>query len=201
MDSEFGRVDVVPNGTAPCNSDPECAEAVESGLPILPVAGVLAHSLGVGSLPASPGQPCIILGIDRIVVIAKSSRGESFSFSAISDITFGNYWHGQFHVVTSTGWSGGREVCPRAHPGDGVLDYLRIEESMSFRQRLKARRKMRSGSHLPHPGLRVSRIESLILQGPNLLTVDGVPRGRYVLVECCIDPGRAQVVMPIATTN
>lgn len=201
MNFENSRRDAFPSGTVSCNSDAECAEAVAAGFPIIPVAGELAHALGVVRDLTSRDQQCVILSIDRIVVTATSSRSKTFSFSAISDVTFGNYWLGEFHVITSTGWTGGREVCPRAHPGDGVLDYLRLEASMSLRQRLKARTRMRSGTHLPHPGLYVSRIESVLLEGPNLLTVDGVARGRFDAVECFVDAGKAQVVVPVVITN
>lgn len=199
MNADFERRDVVPDDAIFCNSDAECAEAAASGIPFIPLAGELAHALGAGSALISAGQQCVILSIDQILIKATSTSGEIFHFNAISDLTFGSYWHGEFHVITSTGWTGGREVCPRAHPGDGVLDYLRVETAMSLRQRLKARRKMRSGTHLPHPSLRVSRLTSLTLEGPLLLIVDGVARGKYAQIDCSIEASSAQVVLPMAT--
>lgn len=201
MNADFERRDVVPDGTIFCNSDAECAEAAASGVPFIPLVGELAHALGVRSVLISPGQQCVILSIDQIVVTAFSISGEVFYFNGISDLTFGNYWHGEFHVITSTGRTGGREVCPRAHPGDGVLDHLRVDAAMSLRQRLKARRKMRSGTHLPHPSLGVSRLSSITLKGPMLLTLDGVARGKYAQIECSVDPASAQVVVPMAIAN
>ncbi|NBO55323.1 MAG: hypothetical protein EBU84_12195, partial [Actinobacteria bacterium] len=89
MNADFERRDVVPDGTIFCNSDAECAEAAVSGVPFIPLAGELAHALGVRSVLTSPGQQCVILSIDQIVVTAFSITGEVFHFNGISDLTFG----------------------------------------------------------------------------------------------------------------
>ena len=198
MNPDFERRDAIPNGAVFCNGDAECAEAASAGIPFIPLAGQLAHSLGASRNPGVTAKNCVILKIDQILVKATASDGEIFHFNAISDLTFGNYWRGQYSVVTSTGWSGGLEACPRAHPGDGVLDHLEVDSAMPLRQRIRARRNMRSGTHLPHPSLRVSRSADFMLEGPRLLTVDGVARGKYAYVECAVQVASAQVVLPMA---
>lgn len=201
MNADFERRDALPDGAVLCNGDAECAEAASAGLSFIPMAGQLAHSLGASWIPRVTAKNCVILKVDQIMVKATTSDGEIFHFNAISDFTFGNYWHGQYSVVTSTGWSGGVEVCPRAHPGDGVLDHLEVDSAMPLRQRIRARRKMRSGTHLPHPSLRVSRSADFMLAGPRLLTIDGVARGKYAQVECAVQAASAQVVLPMADTD
>ena len=77
-------------------------------------------------------------------------------------------WSGRFAVAMNAEWLGDLDLGPRAHPGDGLLDLT--EGSLGLRDRLAARRRARTGSHLPHPGLRTSRSASAELSFP-----DGVP--------------------------
>ena len=112
MNADFERRDVVPDDAIFCNSDAECAEAAVSGIPFIPIAGELAHALGAGSVLISAGQQCVILSIDQILIKATSTSGEIFHFNAISDLTFGSYWHGDWldrgtrglPACTSWGW-------------------------------------------------------------------------------------------------
>lgn len=61
------------------------------------------------------------------------------------------------HIISNSGIVRGRDVLPRAHPNDGFVDVLEIDEAITTRQRLFAWRRSRTGSHLPHPQLRASR--------------------------------------------
>ncbi len=60
-------------------------------------------------------------------------------------------------IVSNSGIVRGRDVLPRAHPNDGYVDVLNIDEAITTRQRLSAWRRSSTGSHLPHPQLRASR--------------------------------------------
>ena len=60
-------------------------------------------------------------------------------------------------IISNSGIVRGRDVLPRAHPNDGYVDVLKIDEAMTTRQRLSAWRRAHTGSHLPHPQLRTSR--------------------------------------------
>jgi len=53
-------------------------------------------------------------------------------------------------------WLGGWIVAPRAHPGDGYFDL--VEARLSIGDRIKARRRLPTGTHVPHPSIRVRRI-------------------------------------------
>lgn len=67
-------------------------------------------------------------------------------------------WQGRFEVVMNAQWCGAYDLGPRSHPADGLLDIT--VGSLGMRQRVAARTRARSGSHLPHPGLRTSRSPS-----------------------------------------
>ena len=60
-------------------------------------------------------------------------------------------------ILSNSGIVRGRDVLPRAHPNDGYVDVLNIDEAITTRQRLFAWRRAQTGSHLPHPQLRASR--------------------------------------------
>ncbi len=66
------------------------------------------------------------------------------------------WWRGRALVAMNAQWLGGWDLGPRAHPGDGLLDVS--DGSLPLRQRLQARRRAATGTHLPHPGIRTSRV-------------------------------------------
>jgi len=78
-----------------------------------------------------------------------------------------------------SGHLGRFEPAPRAHPGDGLLDVIEVSESMNLRQRIMARRRSRTGSHLPHPDISTTRVRDLRRSFDESLTifVDGASAG------------------------
>jgi len=74
----------------------------------------------------------------------------------ISHLVVRRSWlRGRIIVISNTDFLGRWNIAPRAHPGDGLLDLL--DADLSIGDRLKARRRLPSGTHLPHPGIRVRR--------------------------------------------
>ena len=69
-------------------------------------------------------------------------------------------------------WLGPWDVATRAHPGDGQLEV--VEATLSVGDRLKARRRLPTGTHLPHPDIRVRRAEAV---------QHDVPRGHHVWLD------------------
>lgn len=82
-------------------------------------------------------------------------------------------WSGRFAVAMNVGWWGDWYLGPRAHPNDGLLDIT--VGHMPFRQRPAARRRVRTGSHLPHPLLKTVRRAGWeqVFERPTPLLVDG----------------------------
>ncbi len=62
---------------------------------------------------------------------------------------------GRTVAVMNAEWYGEWSLGPRAHPGDGLLDIS--DASLSPKQRILARRRLSSGSHLPHPQIETVR--------------------------------------------
>jgi YegS C-terminal NAD kinase beta sandwich-like domain len=90
------------------------------------------------------------------------------------------------HCVVRNGWFrspitvamnaqfiGGWDVAPRSHPNDGVVDVLEI--SMGVGDRLRARKRLASGTHVPHPSIAQRRVRSaeFHLSRPTKIWLDG----------------------------
>ena len=67
-----------------------------------------------------------------------------------------SWWRGRVLVVANAAFLGDWNIAPRAHPGDGVLDTLETFD-MPLSDRWSARRRLRTGTHLPHPAITVRR--------------------------------------------
>jgi hypothetical protein len=104
-------------------------------------------------------------------------------------------WSGPFAVVMNAEWLGALDLGPRAHPGDGLLDVT--EGRLGLRDRLTARRRARTGSHLPHPGLRTSRSGKADLSFPDGVPVflDGVAVGTAHELMVHVEPDALRVVV------
>jgi len=64
-------------------------------------------------------------------------------------------WVGRSWIAANTAHYGNWNIAPRAHPGDGLLDILDI--NLDFSDRLKARSRVHSGTHIPHPDIQYQR--------------------------------------------
>ena len=133
--------------------------------------------------------------VDAIRVVATTPSGEDREFVAFSTVRFG-HWRGELDFVTSSGFDQGLELCPRSHPGDGALDRLQVQPGLKWRERLAIRKRMRSGTHLPHPMLQVSRGASFDFVGKRSLILDSVPRGVYGRVHCSVMTHAMVIVTP-----
>jgi hypothetical protein len=104
-------------------------------------------------------------------------------------------WRGPFAVAMNAEWLGDLDLGPRAHPGDGLLDVT--EGSLPLRERLAARRRARTGTHLPHPALRTRRTGALTLSFADGVPVelDGVAVGRARELVLHVEPDALTVVV------
>ncbi len=87
-----------------------------------------------------------------------------------------NGWlHGPITVVMNAQFIGSWDVAPRSHPNDGVVDVLEI--SMSLGDRMKARKRLATGTHVPHPLIaqRRVRLAEFHLNRPAKIWLDGEP--------------------------
>ncbi len=105
------------------------------------------------------------------------------------------WWRGEVVAVMNAAFLGRWNVAPRAHPGDGRLDV--VEARLSPADRVKAWRRLPTGTHVPHPGIRERRVRSAEWQfeHPMAVWIDGeaVGRCRHLVVE--VEPDGLEVVV------
>ena len=105
------------------------------------------------------------------------------------------WWRGRVVAVMNAQWLGPWDLGPRSHPNDGLFDLT--DGDMALGQRIEARRRLPTGTHLPHPDLETRRAEAFTLdfERPLDLWLDGerVLRTGHVVVRC--EPDALHVVI------
>ena len=99
------------------------------------------------------------------------------------------WWRGPLVAVMNAQWIGTWDVAPKSHPNDGLLDVFDAT-AMSADDRLKARRRLLTGTHVPHHDIaqrRTSAIE-LDFDRPTRVWVDGEPVGRARHLSIRLEP-------------
>lgn len=87
------------------------------------------------------------------------------------------FWLGAVDAAMNASFLGDWNVTPSGHPNDGRLDVIRAELSAS--DRWKARSRLASGTHVPHPDIAIRRLKTHEFQPDSRATVriDGVEIG------------------------
>ncbi len=160
--AEWGHAGSRPNDIPVAEGDAELAAFVSelraldpSSPPALSVAsGDLLHTLG-----RTP-EDAVVSRVEHWwypldLGWVQTDRGEEIPFVAhVVAHQWG--WRGEAAVVMNAGWYRGLYLGPRAHPNDGLLDVT--VGRLPLRQRIEARRRASTGTHLPHPMLRTERV-------------------------------------------
>lgn len=103
--------------------------------------------------------------------------------------TGGGWWRGSVLAVMNAEFVGPYDIAPRGHPNDGRAETFELASSTTVRQRLAIRRRMRSGTHLPHPAItsRPVRRASWQFDTPRTVIADGVVVGRATSIEIDVE--------------
>lgn len=181
----------LPEDGVRCPSDADARRAVEAArregrpAPVLGLcAGDLARTLGgTGALnvafPVDLGQ-VLIDGRLHLFVASCVVRSRSWRRTV---------------AVGNAQWLGSWNLWPRGHPNDGRLDLL--DARLPLGDLWKVRRRLPSGSHLPHPAIDTRRVraETIELGTPLGVWLDGerVGTGRAFALRCV--PDALQVVV------
>lgn len=104
-------------------------------------------------------------------------------------------WRGRVVIAANAAYLGPWNISPRSHPNDGRIEI--IDAALSTGDKLKARARLPSGSHLPHPGITVRSVRSAELDVPAgaHVYVDGVRLGRPDRVTVAVEPDLATIVI------
>lgn len=102
---------------------------------------------------------------------------------------------GRILAVMNAEWFGEWRLGPRAHPDDGLLDVS--DGDLAPRDRWKARRRLATGDHLPHPGIRVRRVAAFQeeFDPPLRVWLDHEPAGLARVLSVRVEPDALLVVV------
>lgn len=99
-----------------------------------------------------------------------------------------SWWTGRVVGVMNAQFRGVWNVAPRAHPNDGRLDVL--DAQLGVGDRVKARRRLRYGSHVPHPQVTQRRVDAVQFEfdRPMALWLDGEAAGMVRRLSVRVEP-------------
>lgn len=156
--------------------------------------GDIWKSLGSPAVPQQ-GTEATLVHIDAIEVDIDSQK----KFLIASSIEIGSLiGRNRYLCIANASFVSEKNIAPRAHPNDGFLDLLEIDNAMPWRQRWSASRRAQTGVHIPHPHISSRRVRELRIDRETQterLTVDGVRIKDWHTVVIQVIPDYWQVVL------
>ena len=195
----WGAPGVLPEDGVIVRSDAEARDvlnAARRGTQPFPVLGLLG------------GDLCRTLGGSHDEVRLRSSDAMTFTIDlgeALLDgrlhlfgahlVAHRTMWLGQQLAVMNAAWLGDLNLGPKAHPNDGLLDVS--EGALPFGQLLLARKRARTGSHVPHPRITMRRVPAaqLHFDRPMPVWLDGQRTGAFRDISVRVEPDALTVVV------
>jgi len=195
----WGEPGPLPTDGIVVGSDAEARTALEeawrAGQP-LPTLGLVGGDLcrtlgGLGDMVRLQSSEAMSFPVDLGIAEFDGTR-RCFVAHAVARRS---WWRGRAVAAMNAQWIGSWDLGPRSHPGDGLLDVT--DGSLPMGERLEARRRARTGTHVPHPGLTTSRVSSLDLtfERPLDVWLDGTRVGRTSALHLTVEPEAFQVVI------
>lgn len=101
----------------------------------------------------------------------------------------------QAYVAMNAQWRRGWNLGPRAHPNDGLLDTY--DAAVPVADLAKIHRRLPTGSHLPHPGIRERRTRAAQMEfaRPRRVYLDGEHVGSARVLSVRVEPDALTVVV------
>jgi hypothetical protein len=182
---EWGTAVSRPADLLVCAGDAELAGEVAAGSsrPLAVAGGDLARTAG------SAGERSTL---QRVPVDVLEVTADHESLHAVAHVVARArwWWPGPVVGVFNSEYLGTWDVAPRSHPNDGVADVLEVNRAMPLRARLQARRRLPTGTHLPHPMISSRRATQVSwrFERPLHLYVDGRRHGRVRELRVTVRP-------------
>ncbi len=163
-----------------------------------------AQALGLGTLGLVRVVPIILFALFGGMLADTRNRRSLLLFTEGFDVAIAailailtltgqtTIWHiyliSALLAAMNAQWLERWDVAPRSHPNDGLLDLF--DGSPSLDDRWKARRRLITGTHVPHPAIVQRRTDALELEldPPLDVYLDGVKVGRGRHLEIRVEP-------------
>jgi hypothetical protein len=145
------------------------------------------------------GEAAICLPIDVMKVEFRRDDESIVSKIAVAHVVLrrsnirGGWLRGPLTIAANAQFMGHWDIAPRGHPNDGRVEITQVDEVMSLRQRLTARARLSTGSHLPHPLIQTKSMKNFVWEGDSrshqVLWIDRqlIGRVKSLSVEVCND--------------
>jgi hypothetical protein len=183
---DWGSPGGLPEGAPLVASDAALADAVGNGATVVGLAGGdLARTLG------GAGALAMTFPIDLLRL-----RADGVEHVAVAHaIVRRPGWIGPVLALMNAQFLGAWDVAPRSHPNDGLVDLL--EANLGWRDRMKARRRLPLGTHVPHPGIQQRRLVEghWTFARPTRLWIDGRLVGEITTLRVTVEPDAFTVVL------
>jgi hypothetical protein len=194
----WGRQVPPPAGLVTVHGDASLVAAIgrTDGPPVAVGSGDLARTLGVTSLENR--STVNELPIDLLHVRLDDADEPIVACAHViarSPWRRGHWFRGPILAVMNAEFVGEWDVAPRGHPNDGRMEVFDVDASMSVRHRIAARRRLRTGTHVPHPHVRTRALRTGAWSFPRPLEVivDGRCVGRASRLTVDVVPDAAIV--------
>jgi hypothetical protein len=154
-----------------------------------PVVGLAGGDLcatlgGRGDVADRLGSETMLLPVDVGLAVVDGQAQHAFVAHALWRARF---WQGPAVAAMNADLLGVWRPAPRAHPGDGKLDV--VQGQLSVRERLIARKRARTGDHVPHPDISIARTaQTIIALRRRTLWIDGTNVGPCERLELSLAP-------------
>lgn len=188
----WGAAVAAPPDLLIIESDAAARDAVLAGARTIGLAhGDLARTMGGGARGRFDGK-VVRAPVDLLRVTAD---GDS-TLVVAHVVARRSWWRGQVVMVMNAQFLGRYDVAPRSHPNDGRVEVLTVAAAMPLRERLQARRRAVTGTHLPHPRLTMVQVGEYRVEFVRPLTVwvDGVKWRRAMVLEVHVEPDALTVL-------
>lgn len=108
-----------------------------------------------------------------------------------------SWWRGRIVAAMNAQFLGRFDVAPRGHPNDARMEVLDVAPSFSVVDRVRARRRLPTGTHVPHPGIGLRRVsaEQMTFDPPLPVWLDGVALGLVHQVSLRVEPDAITVIV------
>ncbi|HEX7096548.1 MAG TPA: hypothetical protein VF183_11740 [Acidimicrobiales bacterium] len=197
----WGELGPLPDDGVIVRSDAEAAAVVaaaraagEAPPPVGLLGGDLCRTLGGRGDEARLHTPDAARLVVDVLLVRLDDGDERVAVAHV--IVRGRTWlHGPIDAVMNAAWMGEWNVAPRAHPNDGMADVVHAD--LSLGDRFKARSRLPLGTHVPHPGIRTTRNDTVRIESRRTrrVWIDGVAAGAARRVEVRLEPDALRVVV------
>jgi hypothetical protein len=108
-----------------------------------------------------------------------------------------SWWRGRILAAMNAQFLGRYDVAPRGHPNDGAVELLDVAPSFGVVDRLRARRRLPTGTHVPHPDITVRRVRAQqeTFDPPLHVWLDGVAVGEVHNLSLRVEPDALMVLV------